>query len=65
MTPKKRDKDAWVHIKQEDWFANPSEDTIIGYSRKSKYGPKNIKEGANCMMRVYVAERYGYNVETK
>ena len=64
MSPKKRNKDAWVHIKQGGWFANPSKDTVIGYSRKSKYSP-TIKDGANCVMRVYVAEKYGYNVESK
>jgi len=64
MSPKKLNRDAWVHIKQIDWFANPAKDTIVGYSRKSKNYPDIIKEGANCVMRASLAESYGYNVLT-
>lgn len=60
MAPKKLNRDAWVHIRQAGWFADPEKDVVVGYSRKSKNGPSKIKDGANCVMRVYIAERYGY-----
>ncbi len=59
-----RSPGAWVHVKSAEMLHNPDADTIIGYSRASRKCPDALP-GADTVMRVYYANRHGYNIPTK